>query len=105
MTDSVWSAPPATTPERARGSWLGALGWFFGGAMSTVLVGAMSVAAAESSHSLGLLLFAGGFFGGVWVATRLPTRHGIAYICGGVALFVAAVTFTVIQLFSQPWHF
>ena len=105
MTDSVWSAPPATTPERARGSWAGALGWFFGGAMSTVLVGAMSVAAAESSHSLGLLLFAGGFFGGVWVATRLPMRHGIAYISGGVALFVAALTFTLIQLFSQPWQF
>lgn len=105
MTDSVWSAPPASTPERARGSWAGALWWFFGGAVSTLLVGAVSVAAAESSHSLGLLLFAGGFFGGVWLATRLPMRHGIAYLSGGVALFVTAVTIAVIQLFSQPWHF
>jgi hypothetical protein len=104
MTESIWSPPPDPA-MRAQGSRSGAVAWFFGGAATTVLVSALAIAGAESFGSLGLLLLAGGFLGGVCVATQLPVRHGIAYVSGGVATFATGLAIVVHQLFSQPWSF
>jgi hypothetical protein len=105
MTDSIWSPLPVPVEMRSRGSWSRAVAWFFGGAATTVLVSALAITAAQAYGSLGLLLFAGGFCGGVWVSTLLPVRHGIAYVTGGIATFVAATSFVIYELFSQPWSF
>jgi hypothetical protein len=98
-----WVVP---TPTRPRGSRRGTVGWFLAGFVAAVALGGLAlVLAAGHAADLGLLVAAAGVCTSVWFSTKLPGRHGAAFVVGGVtAVFLAAAKIAY-ELVTTPWGF
>jgi hypothetical protein len=98
---SAFVLPP---PARPRGSWPGAIGWFFAGAASLVLLGVTAAGlAAAHAGEVSMLVLGGGACAMVWGSTKLPGRHGAAYVVGAAVTVLAVGSVFVYELMTTPW--